>query len=180
MFQVDLCAASAFVVVFGAAVTSKVRSRQAFEAFTDSLAQFGFTNHHQRSSLALAVIVLELVSMALTVLTGAPGLLRFGLATALLAAFSVALWLAGRGGDQVACHCFGSASPTPPGLHLIVNSALIALGALAIVLPVTAATAGDRVFAGGLGVILGIGCVTASSLLQVLAPRAGLLQTIRR
>jgi hypothetical protein len=119
-------------LVFVVSVVSKVRNRKAYAEFVASTRRLAPPLVSAARPLAAVVVGMELAAVLLvalppTVLAG------FGVAAALLVAFSGAILLALRRGERAPCRCFGT-SEQPLGYTQVVrNVALIAvtvLGAL--------------------------------------------------
>lgn len=171
MSALNLCTSIVLLIVMLAAAFSKVRSAAVFDEFSLSLMQFGIRRRRLRRPAALAVVLLEFLAVACLLVPIDSRLIRFGPTMILLAGFSLAVLIASRRTTQLACHCFGSASTTPVGLHLSTNVALLILASAAVIEP-TGATYSDgaRVLAIGLGVIAGITLLALPPVLVTLAP----------
>ncbi|MFG3704694.1 MauE/DoxX family redox-associated membrane protein [Micromonospora sp. NPDC047670] len=116
-------------LVFLASAASKLRGRPAFRAFADSLRAMNLLPARVVVPVAGAVVVAE-AAVPVLLLAPLPGAavttVGFALATALLAAFTVAIAAVLRRGTAVSCRCFGEAAAAPFGRHhLARNVALI-------------------------------------------------------
>jgi hypothetical protein len=116
-------------VLFGSAVFAKLPGKR-FRGFAASSGLLTILPAATRHAAAVVTVVTEVVITVTTaafVLTRTPwlGLAGFGVATALLAVFSVAIGIALKRGDHRPCRCFGvTAAPLGP-IHLYRNSAMI-------------------------------------------------------
>ncbi|MEP6697915.1 MAG: MauE/DoxX family redox-associated membrane protein [Pseudonocardiales bacterium] len=171
MSAVGLSASAALVVVFAVAAGGKVRSAAMFGTFAEALGQFGVPASRRRA-VAAAVVAGELLVICWLVLPVVPAVVRLGPAVAVLAWFSLAIVLASRRHATLACHCFGSGGHTPVGPHLAVNAALIILGSAGVLSPTPATSAGARVLAIGLGIIVGAAALSAIPVLEAIGPRS--------
>ncbi|WP_406208094.1 hypothetical protein OH807_36125 [Kitasatospora sp. NBC_01560] len=126
MTMLQLAARALLVVVFGAAVISKARSRAALAAFAADLAGFRWLAAGLRRPTAVAVIVAELATLALLATVRQAGAAA---ALVLLTGFTVATLRAGRAAD---CRCFGRARPAARGsaAGFVLRNCLLAAGAL--------------------------------------------------
>jgi hypothetical protein len=165
--------AVAFVVVFATAALSKIRSRTAFQEFAASLGQFGLRSARAKRLLAAGVIGAEVVATcALLIPRDIAGFVRFGPATGLLVAFSVAAAVAGAKSERFVCHCFGSRAPYRIGPHLVTNALLIAVGVAGMTTPAGPVLSGGlRVLVIGLGAVAGVLVVSVSAIAEALTPR---------
>jgi peptidoglycan/LPS O-acetylase OafA/YrhL len=162
----------ALLFTFATALSSKVRSRSAFDAFAAGLREFGVRRRAQRRRLAAAVVLAEAVAIVLLVLPmQVPVEARELPAVLLLLVFSVAVGRVAARRGTVACHCFGSGGPTRPGTHLVANLTLIALAVITMVHPGSSGlTAGDQLFGIGLGLIIGVIAVALGPVTETLIP----------
>ena len=130
MTMLQLAARALLVVVFGAALISKARSRAALAAFAADLADFRWLPAGLRRPAAVAVIVAELATVALLATVRQAGAVAV---LVLLAGFTVATLQAGRAAD---CRCFGAAKPAARGstAGFVLRNSLLATGALAVAL----------------------------------------------
>lgn len=164
-------AATAMFVVFAIAVLAKLRSGSAFDDFAASLSQFGIRAIPVQRAAAAAVLLLETLACAGLLLLSHQPVARFALPVGLLVAFGAGVVLSTRGGRATACHCFGSDTELPTGLHLVLNGSLAAFGCLAAFGGRSAGTAGDTVLGVGLGIISGVLFVFAADLYVALSTR---------
>ncbi len=160
MDTLSLLLAGAFSSVFLISAVSKVQSRDTFDEFTDSLAQFGFGSWTLRRLVGAAVVGLEfalaICALALPLLQAprswSAGVLYVG--CLFVTSLTVALVVAKRSNGVVACHCFGGTETTSLPRHLAGNSVLVAVGLFLAVQGVPShAEAGDVVLAIGIGAI---------------------------
>ncbi len=130
----SLLLAAAFSSVFLLSAVSKVHSRDTFDEFADSLAQFGIASWSARRLIGASVVGLE---FALGIGTLAFPLLQVPRSWSaavpftgcvFVASITVALVVAKRSNGAVACHCFGGAETTSLPRHLAGNSVLVAVG----------------------------------------------------
>lgn len=164
-----LCAAAAFVTTFGVALISKLTPPAAFGDFSSSLLQFGVQRRWQ--PLAAGLIVGAEASAIALVLLPVPLIARLAPAMVLLLGFSVAVTRTRGKRGSVACHCFGLSTQTNVTVHIATNSALLLLGVTALTAPQShAGTAGARIFAIGIGTIVGVAVVAAEPVLEALRP----------
>ncbi len=124
MNTLSLLLAAAFSSVFLLSAVSKVHSRDTFDEFADSLAQFGIASWSARRLIGASVVGLE---FALGIGTLAFPLVPFT-GCVFVASITVALVVAKRSNGAVACHCFGGAETTSLPRHLAGNSVLVAVG----------------------------------------------------
>ncbi|MFI6845161.1 hypothetical protein OG535_05950 [Kitasatospora sp. NBC_00085] len=126
MTMLQLAARALLVVVFGAALTGKARSRAALAAFTADLAGFRWLPAALRRPTAVGVIAAELVTVVLLATVRQAGAVA---ALVLLTGFTVATLRAGRAAD---CRCFGPAKPAARGSAggFVLRNSLLAAGAL--------------------------------------------------
>jgi methylamine utilization protein MauE len=142
MDHLVVAARSLVAVVFAVSAVSKLRGRSALDEFVASLRQFGVPAGWRRPvgigvALGEGAIPVLLVGAALAgpssgtaarALVGA----GFGLAAGMLAAFTLAIARAVRGGVRAPCRCFG-ASSTPMGRpHLVRNGLLLAVAVVGL------------------------------------------------
>lgn len=169
MSATGLCARAALLVVFALATGAKVRSAATFAGFAEALGQFGVPLKRRRGVAATVVAAELLVMVSLVLPIGPPGV-RIGPAVVVLAVLSLAIALASRRHATLACHCFGAGGRTQVGPHLAVNAALIVLGVAGGASGVPATSAGARVLAIGLGLIIGAAAVGAMPVLEAIGP----------
>ncbi|GAA2276745.1 MULTISPECIES: MauE/DoxX family redox-associated membrane protein [Kitasatospora] len=152
MEVLELSARITLIVVFGAAVFGKCRSRRALRQFAAGLADFGWIPARLRLTVALAVLAAEVGAVPLLLGDRQVGaVLAFGL----LAVFTVATVQAGR---AAACQCFGTAdTPAAGGTAAFVtrNSLLMGLALVAGLVPGGAPALPVWVAAVGVGAALG-------------------------
>ena len=130
--MIDLFARVLLAAVFLAAVAGKVRTRQGFAEFRDSIAALAPWLPAQ--PVALAVLAGEAVAVVLLAVPGTG--LGYAVAVALLAMFCGAVALAVYGRKPVRCKCFGAGGDVLGPKHLVRNGLLIAVaGAGAFVTP---------------------------------------------
>jgi hypothetical protein len=158
-------------VVFAVAVLAKVRSASAFDEFAASLSQFGIRAIPVQRAVAVAVLLFETLACAGLLLFPQRPAARFALPVLLLVAFATGVAISARGARSTACHCFGTATELPTGLHLALNGSLATLGCLAATGGDPAGTAGDAVLGVGLGIISGVLFVFAADLYVALSTR---------
>ncbi|HEU5268900.1 MAG TPA: MauE/DoxX family redox-associated membrane protein [Jatrophihabitans sp.] len=164
-------AATAMFVVFAVAVLAKLRSGSAFDDFAASLSQFGIRAIPAQRAVAVAVLLFETLACVGLVLWSDRPAARFALPVLLLVAFGAGVAVSARGGRSSACHCFGTATELPTGLHLALNGSLAAFGCLAALGGRSAGTTGDAVLGVGLGIISGVLFVFAADLYVALSTR---------
>ncbi|MFD0275220.1 MauE/DoxX family redox-associated membrane protein [Kitasatospora sp. NPDC127111] len=155
MTMLQLAARALLVVVFGAALVSKARSRAALAAFAADLADFRWLPAVLRRPTAVGVIAAELATVALLATVRQAGAV---LTLVLLTGFTVATLRAGRAAD---CRCFGAAKPAARGsaAGFVLRNSLLAAAALTVALapgggvaPVLAAVA--LVAGAGVGAVI--------------------------
>ncbi|MGW4891993.1 MauE/DoxX family redox-associated membrane protein [Kitasatospora sp. NPDC004240] len=130
MTMLQLAARALLVVVFGAALVSKARSRAALAAFAADLADFRWLPAGLRRPTAVGVIAAEVATVALLVAVRQAGA---AVTLVLLAGFTAATLQAGRAAD---CRCFGVAKPAAGGsaTGFVLRNCLLAAGAIAVAL----------------------------------------------
>ncbi|GAB2847707.1 TlpA family protein disulfide reductase [Lentzea nigeriaca] len=121
--MLDLFARVVLAAVFLAAVAGKVRTRQGFAEFRDSIA--ALAPWLPARPLALVVLTGEALAVVLLAIPGTS--LGYALAVALLAAFCGGIVLAIRSAKSVRCKCFGAGGDVLGPKHLVRNAALIAV-----------------------------------------------------
>jgi Methylamine utilisation protein MauE len=138
-------------LVFAASAIGKLRD---FGGFVASVPALLPTRPDHARPVAIATTVLEsLVPLLLIVPpTAAYG---FGLATVLLAAFTVAVATAIRRGHRAPCRCFGPSSVPLGRRHLVRNGLLLAVAVLGALAP------GGHPPAGGIAVAAAAGLIGA-------------------
>jgi hypothetical protein len=128
----DLFARVLLAVVFLAAVAGKVRTRQGFAEFRDSIA--ALAPWLPARPVAVAVLAGEAAAVVLLAVPGTG--LGYAVAIALLAMFCGGIALAVYGRKAVRCKCFGASGDVLGPKHLVRNGLLIAVaGAGAFVTP---------------------------------------------
>ncbi|MFG3115606.1 MauE/DoxX family redox-associated membrane protein [Streptomyces sp. NPDC048197] len=124
--------ASCLAVVFGAAALGKLRSRDAFSRFTQSLTTMDLLPAGWVRPCAVLVAASEVAVLLLLLaspLAVPAGLVGFLLAAGLLLAFTAGAALMVTRGVRAVCRCFG-ASGTPMGrLHVLRNGVLTLIAA---------------------------------------------------
>ncbi|MEV7230789.1 MauE/DoxX family redox-associated membrane protein [Polymorphospora sp. NPDC051019] len=115
-------------VVFAVAVAGKLRGPNAFADFVRSIRGMGVLPPALARPAATAVVVAELtIVLAIAAPARTAGVLGFGLAAALLAAFTTGIATMLARGNRKPCRCFGR-SETPLGArHVGRNIALVAV-----------------------------------------------------
>ncbi|WP_394621416.1 MauE/DoxX family redox-associated membrane protein [Lentzea sp. JNUCC 0626] len=126
----DLFARVLLVVVFLAAVAGKVRTRQGFAEFRDSIAALV-----PLPATVIAVLVLAGEALAVVLLAVPGTLLGYCVAAVLLVAFCGAILLATIGRKSVRCRCFGASGDVLGPKHLVRNGMLLAVAALGAFVP---------------------------------------------
>lgn len=122
--MLDLFARVLLAVVFLAAVAGKVRTRQGFAEFRDSIAALA----PWLPARAAAVVVLAGEAVAV-VLLAIPGTgLGYAVAISLLAVFCGGILLSVYGRKAVRCKCFGAGGDVLGPKHLVRNGVLIGVG----------------------------------------------------
>lgn len=122
--MLDLFARVLLAVVFLAAVAGKVRTRQGFAEFRDSIAALA----PWLPARAAAVVVLA-GEAAAVVLLAIPGTgLGYAVAISLLAVFCGGILLSVYGRKAVRCKCFGAGGDVLGPKHLVRNGVLIGVG----------------------------------------------------
>jgi hypothetical protein len=120
MIYLALACRALLLGVFATSCASKLRGRDSFGAFADSLAAMRVPRRPWSRPAAAAIVAAEAIA---ALLLAVPGLQVAGfiLGLALLAAFTCVIVLAIRVGLNVGCRCFGaSAAPFGP-LHVVRN-----------------------------------------------------------
>jgi len=166
---ISVLASIALGLVFSVAIWSKLRSREALSAFVYGLDEFGLASESWRRFFGAGALSAEVIAVSLLVMPVQP-LLRFGPAAVLLAGFTVAVAVAGRGRPSFACHCFGAAESTSATAHIVINCVLFCLALAGVLVPETSRTSGDSVLAVGLGLIVGILALTGIPVAEALRP----------
>lgn len=121
--MLDLFARVLLAVVFLAAVAGKVRTRQGFAEFRDSIA--AITPWLPARPLAVVILAGEAVAVVLLAVPGTG--LGYALAVALLAMFCGGIALAMQSRKAVRCKCFGAGGDVLGPKHLARNGLLIAV-----------------------------------------------------
>lgn len=115
-------------VVFAVAFVGKVRGRKAFDEFVRSTRAMGVLPAALVRPVSFGVVAAELlIVLALAVPTREAGALGFGLATALLAAFTVGIAVSLARGKRASCRCFGDKDTPLRAHHVGRDLALIAV-----------------------------------------------------
>lgn len=132
MSVMELTLRALMIVVFVTAVFGKIRTRDAFVDYQDSvvaLARPIRLNGAAATAVAGTVVACE---SAVVVLLAVPATrpVGYALATALLTGFAAAVLGALQRGSSVRCRCFGSAGSVLGRAHAVRN-AVLAVGALA-------------------------------------------------
>jgi hypothetical protein len=149
----DLFARVLLVVVFGSAVAGKVRSRQGFAGFRDSVAAIA-PGWLPVGPVSGGVLVGE---AATVVLLAAPGtrLAGYALAAVLLAVFCAGIARVVHRRQTVRCQCFGAGGTALGRGHLVRNGLLVAVAA-AGALDTTSVSAPVALTAATAGALLGL------------------------
>ncbi|PWK84975.1 hypothetical protein C8D88_107182 [Lentzea atacamensis] len=121
--MLDLFARVLLAAVFLAAFAGKVRTRQGFAEFRDSIGALAPWLPAQ--PVAIAVLAGEAAAVVLLAVPGTG--LGYALATGLLAAFCCGIVLAIRSRKAVRCKCFGAGGDVLGPKHLVRNGLLIAV-----------------------------------------------------
>ncbi|HUQ58483.1 TlpA family protein disulfide reductase [Lentzea sp.] len=129
--MLDLFARVLLVVVFVAAFVGKVRTRQGFAEFRDSIA--AIVPRLPSELVAIVILVGEAVAVVLLAVPGTR--LGYAAVTALLAVFCGGIVLAMYGKEPVRCKCFGAGGDVLGPKHLARNGALIGVAALGAFVP---------------------------------------------
>ncbi|MDL4777147.1 MauE/DoxX family redox-associated membrane protein [Actinomadura xylanilytica] len=149
-------------LVFAVSAFTKVRDFEGFAASVPDLLPFGGGPAAGRASgggghvrpIASLVLVLEaLAPVLLAVPATRPA--GFGVALALLAAFTSAIALTLRRGRRASCRCFGASNAPLGARHLVRNGVLFTAAALGL------ATPGGPPVTAGLAVAVAAGAVAA-------------------
>jgi len=115
-------------VVFAVAFVGKVRNRKAFDEFVRSTRAMGVLPSALVRPVSVVVVAAELlVVLALAVPTREAGALGFGLAAALLAAFTVGIAVSLTRGKRASCRCFGGKGTPLRAHHVGRDLALVAV-----------------------------------------------------
>ncbi|MEV6236961.1 MauE/DoxX family redox-associated membrane protein [Lentzea sp. NPDC051838] len=122
--MLDLVARVLLAGVFLAAVVGKVRTRQGFAEFRDSIA--ALVPWLPARAVAVAVLCGEAVAVVLLAVPGTA--LGYAVAVALLVAFCGAIAGSVYGRKAVRCKCFGAAGDVLGPRHLVRNGVLIGVG----------------------------------------------------
>ncbi|MFJ3925249.1 MauE/DoxX family redox-associated membrane protein [Streptomyces sp. NPDC090022] len=162
------------LLVFALSVHGKVRSRRAFEEFTDSVRTLAPAFAGRARPAAALVVAAEAVAATALAVPGS-GALGLALGAVLLAAFTVVVAAALRAGTGAACRCFGRSSTPLSRVHLVRNAVLFAVagyGLAATVLagPGTGAPAAAVVPALGAGAVLGLPAAVLDDLVGLFRP----------
>ncbi len=167
--MISVLVSAALGLVFGIAIWSKLRSREALAAFVNGLDIFGLASAARRRLVGIAAVAAEVVAVLLLFLP-VPRLFRFGPAAVLIAGFTVAVAVASKDRPSFTCHCFGSAGSTAAIPHVIINGLLISLALAGALAPDPSRTSGDLVLGAGLGLITGTLAVTGVPIAEALRP----------
>lgn len=120
--MIDLFARVLLAVVFLAAFAGKVRTRQGFAEFRDSIAAIVPL---PARPVAAAVLAAEALAVVLLAVPGTR--LGYAVVVALLTAFCAGIAFAVLGKKAVRCRCFGAAGDVLGPKHLVRNGLLIAV-----------------------------------------------------
>ena len=171
-----LMAAAAFVVVLFASAVLKTSNAREFADFVASLAVYGIQSRSLRTGVAWLTISAEVAAGALLWVPGVSSRGRLVPGVVLIGVFTVAALVTATRSGAEACRCFGSASPRPLWLHLFGNGVLLFFGVIGIISHPGHVNAGDRLFAIGMGAIVGGGVVLSGVVYATL--KAGLAATV--
>jgi hypothetical protein len=127
----DLFARVLLAVVFLAALTGKVRTRQAFAEFRDSIA--ALAPRLPAQPVAVAVLAGEAVAVVLLAVPGTR--LGYAAVLTLLAVFCGAIALAITSRQNVRCKCFGAGGDVLGPKHLVRNGSLAAVAVAGAFVP---------------------------------------------
>jgi methylamine utilization protein MauE len=124
-------------IVFMIAFLGKVRSREAFQAFADSLRNLGWLTERARTYVAVAIPVSEI---AVAIMLSLPATALWGLAAglSLLSALTIGAGAAIAHGRPVECRCFGATARPIGRSGLIRNGFLIVVALAGLVARMTA------------------------------------------
>ncbi|MFD4675684.1 MauE/DoxX family redox-associated membrane protein [Lentzea sp. NPDC058450] len=128
--MLDLFARVLLIAVFLAAFAGKVRTRQGFAEFRDSIAALV-----PLPANVVAVLVLAGEALAVVLLAVPGTLLGYGVSALLLVTFCGAVVLALHGRKSVRCHCFGAGGDVLGVKHLVRNGVLLVVVALGAFVP---------------------------------------------
>lgn len=123
---IDLFARVLLAVVFAVAFIGKVRTRQGFAEFRDSIT--ALTPRLPARAAAVAVLAGEAAAVVLLAVPGTR--LGYAVAAVLLISFCGAVVLAVSGREPVRCKCFGADGGVLGPRHLVRNGALLGVAAL--------------------------------------------------
>ena len=153
MQYVTLASRCALGIIFVTALAGKLRNRQAFRAFRDSVQDMMSLPSHWATAASTAVVLAEasivaLLSIEHTVPAG------FSLTGAVLLVFSVGLVRVIRSGAPIPCRCFGASAVPISGRDLLRNAILLATVAAGLTSRLLAPAGGTR----PAGVTIGLAC----------------------
>jgi hypothetical protein len=116
------------VAVFVASLWSKVRSRDEFRAFADSISPLPMVRPRRSRLVAHVVVVAEGLIIGLTAIPASAG---FGMAVAagLLGTFAMAIAVTVRRGVVAVCRCFGPGGGQLRRQHVVRNALLAVVAA---------------------------------------------------
>lgn len=155
MVYVAVACQTALLVVFGVSSATKLRGREAYRAFRDSLRALRWLPQTLVAPAAALTVVAEVATVLLLVVP-AWRALGFAAAAALLTVFSAGIAAARRRGASAPCRCFGRSTRPLGWAHVARNAALLAVagtGWLALV----AADPGAPLHPGGVAVAVAAG-----------------------
>jgi hypothetical protein len=125
-------------VVFAAAAVGKLRGATAFAGFVGSLRRMGVVSPPLTRPVAIGVAAAEVaVVLALAVPVRESGVLAFGVAAGLLAAFTAGVARALASGNREPCRCFGRSETPLSARHVGRNAALVGVALLGLLCPVS-------------------------------------------
>ncbi|MFG1711057.1 MauE/DoxX family redox-associated membrane protein [Nonomuraea sp. M3C6] len=133
MIYVSISARYLLAVVFLIAVSGKLRSGKAFQAFTTSISELDVLPRRWTRRVATIVVAGEAMMPILLLAHLRTALIGLILSGTMLSAFSVAITLSLRKGIKASCRCFGASSRRLGRAHLVRNLILIGVAAIGAV-----------------------------------------------
>lgn len=138
-------------LVFLISSVSKVKSRDSWVAFTESVRELGVRRDGLVPTAATVVVLAEFaIVILLAVPISGAAVAGFGLAAGLLLIFGAAIATTLRRGVRTSCRCFGTSAAPLSGWHVVRNAVLVlvaAVGAIAATRTGSAQAAGLAVAA---------------------------------
>lgn len=181
MSALTLFATVTLATVFAVAGLSKIRSPDAVKTFTEGFVSWGIKRAFFRKVAAVVSIVAEFSCATLLSTWPISPPLRLGPPTFLLAALTCALWLLWTPtSTSHACNCYGFATATHKGMHIVTNCCLVIIGIGGALGSFGApVTGGGRFAVSGLAVISALAAILVETLYEALRPPPQTIRTER-